>query len=69
MLQDHEHDDTEQQQQRLRSHHDKLVLVRRFLYAQLPKIIIARLEEWESRIVPAFWHTDDLVAAKGDALH
>jgi hypothetical protein len=45
MLQNHEHDHTEQQQQRLRSHHDKLVLVRRFLDAQLPKIIIGRLEE------------------------
>ena len=55
-----EHDDTEQQQQRLRSHHDHLV--RRFLHPQLPKIIIASLEECKSRIVLVFWHADDLVA-------
>jgi hypothetical protein len=33
-----------------------------FLHPQLPKIIIARLEEWKSCIVPVFWHADDLVA-------
>jgi hypothetical protein len=34
----------------------------RFLHPQLPKIIIARLEEWKSCIVPVFWHADDLAA-------
>jgi hypothetical protein len=34
----------------------------RFLPPQLPKIIVARLEEWKSCIVPVFWHADDLVA-------
>jgi hypothetical protein len=60
MLQNNEHDDAEQQHQRLRSHHDQPV--RRFLHPQLPKIIIARLKEWKSCIVPVFWHADDLVA-------
>jgi hypothetical protein len=60
MLQNNEHDDTEQQQQRIRSHHDHRVW--RFLHPQLPKIIVARLEEWKSCIVPVFWHADDLVA-------
>ena len=36
--------------------------MRRFLHPQLPKIIIARLEEWKSCIVRVFWYADDLVA-------
>jgi hypothetical protein len=61
-LQNSEHDDTEHQhqQQRIRSHHDHLL--RRFLHPQLPKIIIARQEEWNSCTVCVFCHADDLVA-------
>jgi hypothetical protein len=47
-LQNNEHDDTQDQQQRIRSHHDHLL--RRFLHPQLPKIIIGRREEWKSCI-------------------
>jgi hypothetical protein len=59
-LQNNEHDDTEHQQRRIRSHHDHLL--RRFLHPQLPKIIVARREEWKSCIVRIFWYADDLVA-------
>jgi len=59
-LQNNEHDDTEHQQQRIRSHHDHLL--RRFLHPQVPKVIIARREEWKSCIVRVFWYADDLVA-------
>jgi hypothetical protein len=59
-LQNSEHDDTEHQQRRIRSHHDHRL--RRLLHPQLPKIIIAREEEWKSCIVRVFWYADDLVA-------
>ncbi len=59
-LQNNEHDDTQHQQQHIRSHHDHLL--RRFLHPQLPKIIIARREEWKSCIVRVFWYANDLVA-------
>jgi hypothetical protein len=65
-LQNNEHDDTEHQQQRIRSHHDHLL--RRFLHPQLPKIIIARREEWKSSIVRIFWYADDLVADMASTL-
>jgi hypothetical protein len=59
-LQNNGHDETEHQQQRIRSHHDHLL--RRFLHPQLPKVIIARREEWKSCIVRVFWYADDLGA-------
>jgi hypothetical protein len=37
-------------------------LARRFFHPQLPKIIIARLQEWKSGIVGSSWYADDLVA-------
>jgi hypothetical protein len=59
-LHNSEHDDSEHQQRRIRSHHDHLL--RRFLHPQLPKIIIARQQEWTSCIVRVFWYADDRVA-------
>jgi hypothetical protein len=59
-LQNSQYDDTERQQQRTRMHHDHLL--RRFLHPQLPKIIIARREQWKSCIVRVFWCADDPVA-------
>lgn len=59
-LQNNEHDDSEAS---AAAHPlSPRSLARRFFHPQLPKIIIARPQEWKSGIVRSSWYADDLVA-------
>lgn len=59
-LQNNEHDDSEAS---AAAHPlSPRSLARRFFHPQLPKIIIARLQEWKSGIVGSSWYAEALVA-------